>query len=141
MKGCYDVIIQIPGIGIFFAWQILCDVLECKILGSNTDNQWVCLGPGAKDGLRRIFSLETPKDELKYTRILRDLCSQSGGFEVLDAEFPTFLHKPLSLKNIGKKHALKKYDQFALNTSCFWEVLSQILPKMCNFNKFFVAQL
>ena len=20
----------------------------------------------------------------------------------------------------GKKHALKKYDQFALNTSCFW---------------------
>ena len=22
---------------------------------------------------------------------------------------------------IGKKHALKKYDQFALNTSCFWE--------------------
>ena len=23
------------------------------------------------------------------------------------------------LRNIGKKHALKKYDQFALNTSCF----------------------
>ena len=22
--------------------------------------------------------------------------------------------------HIGKKHALKKYDQFALNTSCFW---------------------
>ena len=24
-------------------------------------------------------------------------------------------------RDIGKKHALKKYDQFALNTSCFWE--------------------
>ena len=24
------------------------------------------------------------------------------------------------LRNIGKKHALKKYDQFALDTSCFW---------------------
>ena len=23
---------------------------------------------------------------------------------------------------IGKKHALKKYDQFALNTSCFWGI-------------------
>ena len=23
-------------------------------------------------------------------------------------------------EDIGKKHALKKYDQFALNTSCFW---------------------
>ena len=25
-----------------------------------------------------------------------------------------------SLPRIGKKHALKKYDQLALNTSCFW---------------------
>ena len=23
-------------------------------------------------------------------------------------------------KDIGNKHALKKYDQFSLNTSCFW---------------------
>ena len=22
--------------------------------------------------------------------------------------------------NIGKKHAIKKYDQFTINTSCFW---------------------
>ena len=26
------------------------------------------------------------------------------------------------LENIGKKHASKKYDQFVLNTSCFWVV-------------------
>ena len=26
---------------------------------------------------------------------------------------------------IGKRHALEKYDQFALNASCFWD---QILP-------------
>ena len=30
-------------------------------------------------------------------------------------------------KDIGKKHALKKYDQFALNTSCFVELSDQIL--------------
>ena len=30
---------------------------------------------------------------------------------------------------IGKKHALKKYDQFALNTSCFWgSTRSNITP-------------
>ena len=30
---------------------------------------------------------------------------------------------------IGKKHALKKYDQFALNTSCFFgELPDKILP-------------
>ena len=39
---------------------------------------------------------------------------------------------------IGKKHALNKYDQFALNTSCFWGkyVLDQILSQLCNFTKF-----
>ena len=26
----------------------------------------------------------------------------------------------ISSDDIGKKHAFKKYDQFALNTSCFW---------------------
>ena len=29
--------------------------------------------------------------------------------------------------SIGKKHALKKCDQFALNTSCFWRILYDIL--------------
>ena len=29
-------------------------------------------------------------------------------------------------ERIGMKHALKKYDQFALNTSCFGEVQDQI---------------
>ena len=28
---------------------------------------------------------------------------------------------------IGKKHALKKYDQFSLNTSCFWGILYDTL--------------
>ena len=25
-----------------------------------------------------------------------------------------------NISSIGKKYALKKYDQFSLNTSCFW---------------------
>ena len=29
---------------------------------------------------------------------------------------------------IGKKHALKKYNQFTQNTSCFWDVLRFIRP-------------
>ena len=59
VKMCQDVILEIPNVGDFFAWQILCDLLESKILGKITDNQWACLGPGAKNGLRRIFKLET----------------------------------------------------------------------------------
>ena len=37
--------------------------------------------------------------------------------------------------DLGKKHALKKFDQFALNASCFWE-----LPKLCNFTKFLLQK-
>ena len=99
--------------GAFFAWQILCDLLETRVIGENTDNQWTCLGPGAKNGLRRIFPLETTKGELKFTRILRDICSPRGpksGFTALGLEFPAFLDKPLSLKNV--EHALCEYDKY-----------------------------
>ena len=88
-------------------------MLECRILGACTDNQWACLGPGAKNGLRRIFPLSTTKGELKYTRLLRDLCTPSGpgsGFQALGLNFPAFLHKPLSLKNV--EHALCEYDKY-----------------------------
>ena len=38
---------------------------------------------------------------------------------------------------LGKKHALKKYDQFALNNSCFWgsNTGSNITQKLSNFTK------
>ena len=29
--------------------------------------------------------------------------------------------------NIGKKHALKKYDQFTQNTSCFWGCITPVV--------------
>ena len=33
-------------------------------------------------------------------------------------------------KLIGKKYAIKKYDQFALNTSCFWgSTVDQLLSE------------
>ena len=114
-KSCQTILLKIPNCGNFFAWQILCDLLECKILGYLTDNQWACLGPGAKNGLRRVFSLETTKGELFHTRLLRDLCSPKGpksGYQQLGLEFPAFLHKPLSLKNV--EHALCEYDKVIL---------------------------
>ena len=44
---------------------------------------------------------------------------------------------------IGKKHALKKYDQFALNTSyvgAFGDVPDQLLPQFCKFTKFLLQK-
>ena len=112
LKMSQTVILTVPNVGDFFAWQILCDLLECKVLGWNTDNQWACLGPGAKNGLRRIFCLETTRGELQHTRLLRDLCRPKGpksGFARLGLKFPAFLLKELSLKNV--EHALCEYDK------------------------------
>ena len=36
----------------------------------------------------------------------------------------------------GKKHALKKYDQFVLNTSCFW---GSIITPVVQFHEIFVT--
>ena len=77
LKGVNAVLLSIKGVGNFFAWQILCDLLEARILGLNCDNQWISLGPGAKYGLRRLFTedkLPTSRGELKYTKLVRCLC-------------------------------------------------------------------
>ena len=55
--------------------------------------------------------------------------------EIGDFDFPI----PL----IGKKYALKKYDQFALDNSCFWgSTGSSITPsQLCSFTNFLVTKI
>ena len=80
----------------------------------NTDNQWTCLGPGAKQGLNRLFPDCHPgHGNLSLTRLLRDICAIDGpksGFQKLGVHFPAFLNKPFSLKNI--EHALCEFDKY-----------------------------
>ena len=42
---------------------------------------------------------------------------------------------------IGKKHALKKYAQFALNTSCFWESTGSNITPVVQFYDIFVTKI
>ena len=42
---------------------------------------------------------------------------------------------------IGKKHALKKYDQFALNTSCFWRITGSNITPIEQFHEIFVTRI
>ena len=54
------------------------------------------------------------------------------------------LEKPVALKEgiaIGKKHALKKYDQFALNTSCFLGSTGSNITSVVPFHEFFVIKI
>ena len=109
LKQIQEVFQSIPNVGGFFAWQMLCDLLEARVLGECTDNQWTCLGPGAKAGLSRIFG----RHSLNLTRLMRDLAAHTGpqsGFLALGIEFPAFLGRPLSLKNV--EHALCEFDKY-----------------------------
>ena len=47
------------------------------------------------------------------------------------------MQQVLEEHNIGKKHALKKYDQFALNTSCFWGSTGSVVQ----FPEIFVTKI
>ena len=117
LRGVFHVLLSIPNVGDFFSYQITCDLLEAKVLGKKiSDDQWTCLGPGAKNGLKKLFGHErisSKKEELKLSRIVRDLCDTNGGgsgFEALNINFPTLLNKPLSLKNV--EHSLCEYDKY-----------------------------
>ena len=111
LKKCFFILKDVPGAGKFMSWQILCDLLELRLLGDCTDNQWTCLGPGAKAGLGKIF--KEVKDELTLTRDLRNLCQASGessAYEAMELDPPLLLGKEVSLKNI--EHALCEFDKY-----------------------------
>ena len=45
------------------------------------------------------------------------------------------------VNQIGKKHALKKYDQFTLNTSCFWGITRSNVTLVVQFHEIFVTKI
>ena len=51
--------------------------------------------------------------------------------------------KAFERKFIGnkKKHAFKKYDQFALNTSCFWGSTTSNINPVVQFHEIFVTKI
>jgi len=108
LEGCFYLLKDIKNIGPFFAWQLCCDFLELKLNEKFDENSWTCLGPGAKAGLRRIFDAKSGKDELPLTLRLTQI--MDNGFRALGLEFPYFLQRKLTLKNV--EHALCEYDKY-----------------------------
>ena len=98
LEECVDVFRAFDNIGAFFAWQIVCDLLELNILQQDEDS-WVVLGPGARAGLSRIFSnVTSSQDELHYTKWLTKVLPYC--FKALELDFVPFLGKKLSMKHV-----------------------------------------
>ena len=100
LEECVDVFRAFHNIKDFFAWQIVCDLLELNILKMD-ENSWVVLGPNARVGLSRMFSGVTSSDsevELHYTKWLTRVLPYC--FKALELDYVEFLGKNLSIKHI-----------------------------------------
>ena len=108
LEECVDVFRAFNNIDVFFAWQIVCDLLELNILKQD-ENSWVVLGPGAKAGLGRIFSnVTSSENEVHYTKWLTRVLPYC--FKALELDFTEFLGKKLSLKHV--EHGLCEYEKY-----------------------------
>lgn len=97
---------ELENVGNFFAWQIVCDMLESKLLSSG-ENSFVVLGPGAKRGLERIFN-DTSES---HVETLRWICPEV--FKRLRLDFHYIEGRQLTLKNI--EHCLCEFEKYKNN--------------------------
>ena len=68
-------LIWIQNIGDFFAWQILCDLTESRVINVTELDDWTALGPGAVKGIKLIFPGSTRL--IERTRTLTKICQQA----------------------------------------------------------------
>ena len=83
--------------------------------------------------MTQLFNKKTTTNQIP--QFLRETETEN---EELEKDGPS---APEKVMKIGKKYALKKYDQFALNTSCLWgSTGSNITPVVCNLMKFLLQK-
>lgn len=109
LQTCYNVLLQVDNVGKFFAWQVLCDLLEAKVIPF-TENEWVKLGPGAIGGLKAIFGKSIVKtvELVQLTMLLHEIKDQV--YRALELTFPKFIGREITVKNI--EHALCEFCKY-----------------------------
>ena len=104
LESCVKIICTIRNVGKFFAWQVVCDLLESGVLPDFTEDDYAMLGPGARNGLNIIFD----ESSLGYAILLRQI--QHDIYSALELNFPAFLGRDITLKNI--EHALCEFCKY-----------------------------
>jgi len=113
LQFCWKALLQIGGVGLFFTWQITCDLVESGVLPpSLTEDQWCELGPGAKNGIATCFQrANRSKCELtalEKAKLLRN--TQDDVYHELNVLYPRFDSRPITLKNI--EHSLCEFQKY-----------------------------
>ncbi len=110
MEDVFNILRTIETIGPFFAYEICCDWMYKAInVIPFTENDWVNVGPGAKQGIELIFPNREVMPLDKAIPWLRD--HQEMMFREIDVEFPYLYEgKLLTLRAI--EHSLCEYSKY-----------------------------
>lgn len=82
METAVEVLSEIPTIGGFIGYEIVCDLRHTRILNDALDiNSWANPGPGAKRGIHRLLTgnAKLPGKKPNYQRAMRALLKMSPG--------------------------------------------------------------
>ena len=109
LKMAWKVIKTPPNVGNFLSWQITANLCALKLIKLPED--FVALGPGAKDGLKKVFGLTgniAASEELELAKTLTRMMDPV--FEALGISFQFFLRRRISMKAI--EHSLCEFDKY-----------------------------
>lgn len=135
-------------IGAFIAYEILCDLMYVKAIGSEsriseswvpfTEDDWANVGPGAYEGIRLIYpssAVGSGKSKKVYERMCQLRNEQHQHFERLGIKFKwyeRFTKGHLSLRSI--EHSLCEFSKYWLQRHSLGKQRMKFVPDSHNTN-------
>ena len=87
-----------------------------------------------------VKSKEDKRKEKRLKEKEKRMKKKRRAFKQINEDFDN-TPEEVAFNEIGKKHALKKYDQFTLNTSCFWGSTGSNITLVVQFRENFYFPL
>lgn len=111
LRELYEVLLQIPGVGRFLAYQLAID-LNYSTVANHGEDEFVVAGPGAMDGLSKVFPGSKPSAAADLIRRVAD--EQHHWFAHFGLEFRGLLGRPLQLVDCQNLFCeISKYSRVA----------------------------
>lgn len=128
MEKCVGILMRVPTIGPFIAYEIACDLRHTRLLHDAIDiNSWANPGPGAKRGIHRLLSGKHAwkgkrPDYFKAMRQLLVEAPEHMSNAVKSAEWP------FEMREI--EHSLCEFDKYQRVTRKEGKTRSKYFPKL-----------
>jgi hypothetical protein len=97
LQELFELLRRMPGVGDFLAYQFAIDVAYSPLV-AHDENEYVVAGPGALDGLSKVFPGMNLRDAGQVIRELTD--TQDEWFERLGLDFDGLFGRPLHLIDV-----------------------------------------